>query len=110
MLELTRAGLVTRIASSEAISVHRPVQALVLERLTPEDRIVYFDLVVNLLFYDFPNTWNAREPHQGHGFQAWESCSSVIVHIEWLVDISKEYKVTSEDYTTWAELIFRAGT
>lgn len=110
MTELTGAGLVTRIVSSKALSVDRPVHALALESLSPEDRVYYFDIVVKLLFYDFPNTWNDREPYQGHGYQAWETCSSVIVHIDWLIDISKEYKVAPKDSSTWAELIFRAGT
>ncbi len=109
-MELTRANLVNRIASSKALSVHRLVQLSVLRRLSPEDRVVYFDTVVQLLSYDFPNTWNAKAPHQGHGYKAWETCSCVLVHIGWLISLSKEHKVKPDNSMAWAELGFRAGT
>lgn len=110
VMELTRAALVTRIAPSKALSVHRLVQLSVFKRLSAEDKIFYFDTVVQILFYDFPNTWNTKGPYQGHGYKAWETCSSVLVHIGWLISLSKEHKVKPDNFMAWAELIFRAGT
>lgn len=109
-MELTRAALVTRISPSKALSVHRLVQLSVFNRLSAEDRIFYFDTVVQILSYDFPNTWNTKGPHQGHGYKAWENTRAVSAHVGWLISLSKEHKVKPDNSTAWAELIFRAGT
>ncbi|KAJ3565063.1 hypothetical protein NPX13_g7632 [Xylaria arbuscula] len=87
VMELIRAALVTRIAASKALSIH-PL----------------------LLYHDFPNTWAAKGPYQGHGYKSWETCSVVLVHIKWLMSLSQDHKVTPNSLDTWAELIFRAGT
>ncbi|KAI1429008.1 hypothetical protein F5Y12DRAFT_782253 [Xylaria sp. FL1777] len=110
VMELTRAALVTRIASSRALSIHRLVQLSVFKRLSTDQRIYYFDVVVQMLYYDFPNTWAAKGPYQGHGYKSWETCSSVLVHVNWLMSLSRDHKVVSQFPETWAELVFRAGT
>ncbi|KAI0861638.1 hypothetical protein F4860DRAFT_475715 [Xylaria cubensis] len=110
VMELTRAALVTRIAPSKALSIHRLVQLSVFKRLSKDQRIYYFDIVVQILYHDFPNTWAARGPYQGHGYKSWETCSSVLVHVNWLMSLSRDHKVAPKFLTDWVELIFRAGT
>ncbi|KAI1294398.1 hypothetical protein F5Y03DRAFT_372923 [Xylaria venustula] len=110
VMELTRAALVTRIASSKALSIHRLIQLSVFRQLPVDQRVYYFDVVVQVLYHDFPNTWAAKGPYQGHGYKSWETCSSVLVHVNWLMSLSRNHKVLPKFPATWAELIFRAGT
>ncbi|KAI1131000.1 hypothetical protein F5Y10DRAFT_288105 [Nemania abortiva] len=110
VMELTRAALVTRIAASKTLSIHRLVQLSVLKQLSTNQKVYYFDTVVQILYHDFPNTWAAKGPYQGHGYKSWETCSVVLVHINWLMSLSHDHKVTPNSLDTWAELIFRAGT
>ncbi|KAJ8126823.1 hypothetical protein O1611_g6815 [Lasiodiplodia mahajangana] len=107
--ELARASLVTRIASSKALSIGRLAQLSVFSQLSADQRIYYFDVVVQILSHDFPNTWAAKGPHQGHGYKSWETCESVLVHVNWLIYLSRDRKVAPKFLVTWAELIFRAG-
>ncbi|KAI1083262.1 hypothetical protein F5B20DRAFT_577646 [Whalleya microplaca] len=108
--ELTRATLVTRVTSSKVLSVDRLTQLSVFDGLSPKDRVFYFDTVVQILSYNFPNTWNDRGPHQGHGYEAWATCGAVLPHINWLIFLVKERRVKPANSMYWAELIFRAGT
>ncbi|KAI0539986.1 hypothetical protein GGR58DRAFT_194652 [Xylaria digitata] len=110
VMELTRAALVTRIASSKALSVHRLVQLSVFKQLSTDQRVYYFDIVVQILYHDFPNTWAAKGPYQGHGYKSWETCDSIVIHVNWLMSLSQDHKVVTKFPETWAELIFRAGT
>ncbi|KAK4221160.1 hypothetical protein QBC38DRAFT_461780 [Podospora fimiseda] len=108
--ELIRASMVTRVSSSKALSVHRLVQFAVFLRLSKADRIKYFDLAVRILYYDFPNTWQHRGAHQGHGWASWETCSAILPHVSWLMILFDKYKIKSANTVLWAELVFRAGT
>ncbi|KAK7743150.1 hypothetical protein SLS53_004235 [Cytospora paraplurivora] len=110
VMELTRASLVTRLATSMALSVHRLVQQAVFDRLSPAERIYYLDNVIQMLAYDFPNTWTGTGPSQGHGYKSWELCGAVLSHVGWLMALTKKHKLKPSDPNTWAELIFRAGT
>lgn len=109
-MELTRASLVTRLATSQALSVHRIVQQVVFNRLSSDEKIYYLDNVINMLAHDFPNTWNSCGPSQGHGYQSWELCGRVLSHISWLMALTKKHKLKPSNSNMWAELIFRAGT
>ena len=102
--------MVTRSSAFKALSMHRLVQFAVFLRLSKSDRIAYFDLAVRILYFDFPNTWQGRGAHQGHGFASWETCSAILPHISWLMKLSEKYKIVSTDPAMWAELVFRAGT
>ncbi|KAK0702012.1 tpr repeat-containing protein [Lasiosphaeria miniovina] len=108
--ELTRTSMVNRLTSSKALSMHRLVQFAVFVRLSKADRIKYFDLAVNILYFDFPNTWQVRGAHQGHGWASWETCSAILPHVGWLMALSEKHEVKSGNTTMWAELVFRAGT
>ncbi|KAJ6447148.1 coxI translation protein CYA5 [Purpureocillium lavendulum] len=75
-----------------------------------EDKSFYFDAVIQILYYDFPNTWNRTGPHQGHSFEAWETCSAVLPHVSWLISLSTTHNLQPSNSDLWVELIFRAGT
>lgn len=109
-MELSRTSMVSRMARSKALSMHRMAQLAVLLRIAPDERAAYFDTVVRLLYHGFPNTWKAGGHHQGHGWAAWATCSAVLPHVSWLMQLAQTHKIISTVPTLYAELIFRAGT
>lgn len=108
--ELTRSSMVDRHSETKALSTHRLVQLVVFSKLSESRRVELFDLTVKLLYLNFPNTWQARGPHQGHGYASWEACESVLLHVRWLMQLSTNYQIKSEIADKWAELVFRLGT
>ena len=108
IMELTRTSMINRLSASKSVSMHRLVQFAVLSRLSPGSRAIYFDLAVNILYFDFPNTWFDRGAHQGHGWGAWETCSAVLPHVSQLMELHK-YDIKETRPDLWAELIFRTG-
>lgn len=83
--------------------------------ICPTDLYFYFDLVVRLLYHSFPNTW--KEGHEkGHestlgsnAGQSQTSCSPVLPHGSWLMEMGKQHGILSKIPSTYYELIFRAG-
>lgn len=110
VMELIRASLVTRLATSMALSIDRLLQQAVFIQLSTEQRIYYLDHSINMLAHDFPNTWADNGPSQGHGYQSWEMCGAVLSHVSWLMALTKQHGLRPSNSNMWAELIFRAGT
>lgn len=110
MIGLSRASLINRLSTSKALSIHRLVQLFIFMRLPQVDRIFYLDSTVRMLYYGFPNTWNQRGDHQGHGWASWETCSVVLPHVSWLMRLTEEHSLKPTNLELYAELIFRAGT
>lgn len=108
-MELCRTSMISRLSSSKALSMHRLVQLAVCLRQPKPDRILHFDLAVRILSFDFPNTWQDRGAHQGHGWAAWETCSAILPHVSWLMQLSEKHKIKTANPDLWAELVFRAG-
>jgi hypothetical protein len=90
--------------------MHRLVQFAVFLRQSAPDRISNLDTAVQLLYFGFPNTWQDRGAHQGHGFASWETCGAVLPHVSWLMKLSEKHKLKPSNPDQWAELICRAGT
>lgn len=109
-MDLSRTSMISRLSGSEALSMHRLVQFSVFSRIPKHNRIVNFDIAVRILYFDFPNTWQDRGAHQGHGWASWETCSAILPHVSWLIQISDKHKVKPVNTNLWAELVFRAGT
>ena len=109
-MELTRTSMISRLSSSKALSMHRLVQLAVFSRLSKVERVDLFALTVHILYFDFPNTWQNRGAHQGHGWQSWENCSAILSHVNWLMQLSAKHKIQCKNPERWAELVFRAGT
>lgn len=110
VMELTKASLVSCLAASKSLSMHRLVKFATMSKISASDKVFYFDKIIKMLSYDFPNTWNRRGPRQGHGFQSWEACSAILPHVSSLMDLSKEFKIDTPQPEDWAELVFRSGT
>lgn len=108
-MQLRRRSMISRLSTSKALSLHRLVQFAVFLRMPEEDRIVNFDTAVRFLYVAFPSTWQDHGPNQGHGFAAWATCSTLLPHVRWLMQMSDKHHVRSDIPDMWAELIFRAG-
>ncbi|KAL1960258.1 hypothetical protein VTO42DRAFT_8801 [Malbranchea cinnamomea] len=110
VIGLTKASLVTRLPSHRALSVHRLVQFTALSRLSSAERTMYLDCAIQVLTCAFPNTWNERGIHQGHGWASWEACSVVVPHVNRLIEVAEVHSVKPTNPELFAELVFRIGT
>lgn len=59
--------MVSRPTTSKYIWLHRIVKFAIFVRIPDDERALYLDSAVQLLSHAFPNTWDGRGPHQGHG-------------------------------------------
>ncbi|OAA60362.1 tpr repeat-containing protein [Niveomyces insectorum RCEF 264] len=110
VMELSRTSMVSRMARAKALSMNRMAQLAVFLRIETAERTTYFDTAVRLLYFGFPNTWKAGGSHQGHGWEAWETCSAVLPHVSWLMQLAQKHSISSSVPELWAELIFCSGT
>lgn len=110
VIGLTKASLVSRLSDHKAISIHRLVQFTVFLKLTQKEKSTTLDYVISLLSSSFPNTWNQRTHHQGHGWTAWKTCSIVLPHVSRLITLTQEHSLIVVNPELFAELVFRAGT
>ena len=110
MSALVRSSLINRSPVHKALSIHRLVQATVFARLSKDDAAFFLDSAIALLSNGFPNSWKDSGDYQGHGWASWESCSEVLPHVNWLMDLTQKHKIKSSNPELFAELIFRSGT
>ncbi|RYC57267.1 hypothetical protein CHU98_g8943 [Xylaria longipes] len=66
---LLQVALINKTFSQPILSLHRLVQDAAIRRLPDSDRPRYFDAVVHLLSWGFPDTWSKDV---GHQVGAWE--------------------------------------
>ena len=99
-----KAGLIDRFSKDAMLAAHRLVQSAVMERLSPLEKLKYFNHVVKLLGNGFPNTWNTVTSHQ---FSSWAKCERCLPHVNFLIVQSNRYKLTPTDPAEYTELILR---
>jgi len=78
-------------------------------QVTDDDRTLYLNNVIQLLYHGFPNTWDQRGPQQGHGWRSWETCSAIVAHLASLMSLQKQYNLKASNNGMFAELMFRIG-
>lgn len=78
--------------------------------LSDADILENMDSTIQKLSSSFPNKWNERTEQQGHGWESWPTCSTVVPHVDRLIALAKEHSPRIEDVELFAELIFRVGT
>lgn len=83
---------------------------MVFSRLSPDETSIFFAHAVKMLSCSFPNTWNERTHQQGHSWASWETCSTILPHVSWLIKLSQTHSLSIADEELFAELVFRAGT
>ena len=101
---LLKAALIDRSSETESLTIHRLIQATVMKRLTPNERIEYFDAAITILSYGFPNTWNTVTSHQ---FTAWAKCELCLPHVNFLIEQSRKNNLKASDPKKFSELILR---
>ena len=79
-------------------------------RVPEDERTLYLDNAIQLLYHAFPNTWDQRGPKQGHGWRSWETCSAIVAHLSSLMGLQKQYNLRATNTEVFAELVFRIGT
>ena len=101
---LLKAGLIDKSSENATLSVHRLVQAAVVKRLSPLERLTYFDRTVKLLSNGFPNTWNTVTSHQ---ISSWAKCELCLPHVNFLIVQCNRYRLSPTDPAPFTELILR---
>ena len=104
------ASLVGRSSIHQTLTVHRLVQVGVFDRLTQEEKNCFLSCAVSMLSSSFPNTWNQGGPDQDRNWESWETCSEVLSHVSWLLDLLKMHELPVKEPEHLAVLIFRTGS
>ncbi|KAI9841903.1 MAG: hypothetical protein M1837_000289 [Sclerophora amabilis] len=99
---LLRAALVDRSEDSSCLSVHRLVQATVIDGLTTDEREIYLAQAIRLLARVFPSLFRTGP---GHMFTAWNICAMCLSHVHFLVFLVAKYKIRLRDQLMFAELL-----
>lgn len=76
---LLQAALINKTMEQPVVTVHRLIQSAALRRLPAPDRPRYFDVVIQLLSWGFPDTWSKDV---GHQINAWKKCEKCLPHID----------------------------
>jgi len=103
---LLKAALIDRSAESATLSIHRLVQATIMNRLSTQERTTYFDLVVRLLGKSFPDSWRSGP---GYTYSSWDKCEMCLPHVEFIVQQAEKYKLRASEPLHFAELLLRCS-
>jgi hypothetical protein len=101
-----QAALIDKSNEDAVLSIHRLIQAAVMRRFAEQDKSKYFDVVVRILSWGFPDTWSQDV---GHQFQAWTKCEKCLPHVDHLVKQAKRYKIRSQNAQLYGELLLRCS-
>ncbi|KPM44898.1 hypothetical protein AK830_g1657 [Neonectria ditissima] len=104
--ELLRAALINREGDLAILSIHRLVQSAVQKRLSESDNIKYFDAVVHMLCWGFPDH---SSTDIGHQIAAWTRCEKCLPHVNHLVQLARLRGKNSGDRQKYADLLLRCG-
>ncbi|KAF2267608.1 TPR-like protein [Lojkania enalia] len=107
---MTKTSLLNRFTLLKSLSLHRLVKFTMFIRIREEERTLYLDSSIQLLYHAFPNTWDQRGEQQGHGWRYWGICSAVVAHLSSLMALQKQYDLKATNTDIFAELVFRIGT
>ncbi|RKK17490.1 hypothetical protein BFJ66_g1037 [Fusarium oxysporum f. sp. cepae] len=104
--DLLRAALVNRASDLAILSVHRLVQSAVQKRLSESESIKYFDAVVHMLCWGFPDH---SSTDIGHQIAAWTRCEKCLPHVSHLVQVTKYQGKSPGDRQKYANLLLRCS-
>ncbi|KAK4235372.1 hypothetical protein C8A03DRAFT_36778 [Achaetomium macrosporum] len=83
--ELIRAALINRTGPPAVLTIHRLVQSAARRRLTDQDRVTYFDAVVHMLCWGFPDH---SSTDIGHQIAAWERSEKCLPHVNHIAELA----------------------
>lgn len=95
-------SLVDKSPEDGTLSVHRLIQAAVLQKLSDEELSRYFTAVVHILKWGFPDTHSKDVGHQAH---AWGRCETCLPHVYHLVQLLRKYEISIEEPQAYSELL-----
>ena len=101
---LLEAALINKTTETNQLSIHRLIQAAVTRKLSPEDRIKYFDVTIQMLCWGFPYTWSKDIGHQK---QSWQKCEMCLPHVNHIVSQREKYQIRPTDPEKFAQLLLR---
>lgn len=104
-----RGALINRSGDPAILTVHRLVQSAARKRPGKEDLAKYFDAVVHMLCWGFPDHSSVDI---GHQIASWTRCEKCLPHVNHLVDIETRYyvnSVSSGNQQKYADLLLRCG-
>ncbi|KAI1407008.1 hypothetical protein F5Y13DRAFT_207064 [Hypoxylon sp. FL1857] len=103
---LLQAALINKTMEKPLITVHRLIQSATIRRLPTPDWSRYFDAVIQLLSWGFPDTWSKDI---GHQINAWVKCEKCLPHIGHLAKLSKKHGIRPGSAQQYAELLLRCS-
>ncbi|KAL9628348.1 MAG: hypothetical protein Q9164_007310 [Protoblastenia rupestris] len=101
---LLQTALIHKCSTASFLSVNRLLQAAVMRKLSPQAKAGYFDAVINLLCWGFPDTFSKDI---GHQHQSWEKCEMCLRHVDHIVKLQAEYNIVSSNTGSFAQLLLR---
>ncbi|TGJ79179.1 hypothetical protein E0Z10_g9594 [Xylaria hypoxylon] len=108
--ELLQVALVNRVRESSDFTIHRLIQSTARKRLDELYGRKYFDSVVHMLCWGFPDHSNVDI---GHQISAWGRCEKCIPHVRRLVELAKRHPkgvaYVTNDQPKYAELLIRCS-
>ncbi|KAL8936576.1 MAG: hypothetical protein Q9216_004861 [Gyalolechia sp. 2 TL-2023] len=103
---LLQAALINKASDTGLLSIHRLIQAAVIRRLSSEEKATAFDIVVRLLCWVFPDTFSKDV---GHQHQSWENSEKCLPHIDHIIKMKEDYKISLPDPQYYAEVLLRCS-
>ncbi|KAI1362000.1 P-loop containing nucleoside triphosphate hydrolase protein [Xylaria arbuscula] len=108
--ELLQVALVNRVRESSDFTIHRLIQSTIRNRLTVVDSAKYFDSVVHMLCWGFPDH---SKLDIGHQIASWEQCEKCLPHVRHLVELAKKHPKGAahgaRDQGKYADLLIRCS-
>jgi len=99
---LLRESLINKNNETGLLSIHRLIQAAVMRKLSAQDRNDYFDAVVAILKWGFPERWSED---LGHQHQHCKRCEMCLPHVDYLIRQKGEYKINPANPQSLAEFL-----
>ncbi|KAJ2981226.1 hypothetical protein NUW58_g6738 [Xylaria curta] len=108
--DLLQAALINRVRESADFTIHRLIQSTTRKRLNEFDSRKYFNSVVHMLCWGFPDH---SKVDIGHQVLAWGRCESCIPHVRHLVELVKKHSKGAShitgDQPKYADLLIRCS-
>ncbi|KAI6784643.1 uncharacterized protein J7T54_006689 [Emericellopsis cladophorae] len=104
--DLLRAALVNRAGESGVLSIHRLVQSAAQKRLDESESMRYFDAVVYMLCWGFPDH---SSTDIGHQIAAWTQCEKCLLHVNHLVHLVNSQGKAPGNRQKYADLLLRCS-
>ena len=88
------------------LSVHRLMQAVVINNHSSTYRSKCFDTVVQVLSCGFPERWSEDT---GHQIETWSNCEKCLPHVHHLVTLREKFEIKVSNPQKYSELLLRCS-